>query len=246
MNWKNNPFFHVEDSGKENEASKDQPQQSEQGGSGKTAFTRRLPSLESAEIQVTTNTYTSRPSAEDQEKYNTHFDGILQNANIPPPNYFTFARMLAEMGELPDTPKFKSAFAALKVQGLTKATLISTANTYLGVLDEDNKGFKKAVEDQQKGNTQNIQLINDTIKSNNSEIERIQAETAEAIKRLEEQRDSQIQQLKSNNDQSLQQIAPLEESSKKVDHKLSAYDSACNQYKRVIQDDISKIQSIIN
>ena len=179
-------------------------------------------------------------------KFTAHFDGVLGEAKIPEPNYFTFSRMLAEMGELPDAPKFKGAFAALKVQGLSKARLIATATSYLHILDQDNAGFKQAVENELKENSKKIQDVKATIQANLSEIDRIKKETDDAIRALEQKRDSQVKQLQDNNQHSQDQVAPLEESSRTVNEKVMAYDDACSQYKSIIQGDINKIESIIS
>ena len=247
--WKNNPFFHVEETPDDKKQEPQQTQQPEQGGSGNTSFTRRLPSLSgnSAPTQQPVQSYTpAKQSGPDMAKFTAHFDGVLEEAKIPAPNYFTFSRMLAEMGELPDNPKYKGAFAALKSQGLTKANLISTANNYLSILDQDNQGFKQAVQDELQANNKKLQDINSSMNANNLEIERIKKETEQAIIALEQRRDTQIKQLQDNNSLFENQILPLEEASKTVNEKVSVYDTACTQYKQIIQEDLSKIQSIIN
>jgi hypothetical protein len=50
------------------------------------------------------------------------------------------------MGNLPDETKFAAAFGGLSVQGLTKAKLLETATTYIGVIDEDSKKFNSALD----------------------------------------------------------------------------------------------------
>ena len=251
--WKNNPFFKIEDKDPiEQEPAKqaNEKPQPDKGGSEKTSFTRRLPELSQKETRSTpVENKVSAPqkiSSPEVELFTSHFDGILSSANLPSPNYFTFARMLSEMAELPDGPKYKSAFAALKVQGLSKDMLISSANAYLGILDQDNKGFKDAVDRQEGDNVKKIQDIRNSIQTNLSLIETIKVETEESIRKLTENRDAKIKALVSNNNDAEQQVNPLEDANEKIQTKVENYDIACSQYKQIIQDDLTKIQTLIN
>lgn len=243
-----NFFFEKEDNKKDVKIKETSENQQE----GKTSFTRRLPSLSATETSETAlsdtsgSTYAAPPSdREDIMKFNQHFDEVIGSANIPGPNYFTFSRMLAEMGDLPDPAKFKGAFAALKIQGVSKSVLLETANKYLSLLDEDNAGFKKAVEESTASNQAEIDRIKKSINDNRQAITDLEADTEEQIKKLRESCALKTKALEDQISKSQSQIGPLESETSKVRNKVRVYNEACQQYKSVIQDDINKINSLI-
>lgn len=241
-------FFEKEDDKKEQQTRQAPPPSDE----GKTTFARRLPSLNSSSPSPSTtetqgSTYQSSPSAEreDIKKFTLHFDEVIENANIPAPNYYTFSRMLAEMGDLPDPAKFKAAFAALKIQGVTKSTLIDTANRYLSLLDQDNAGFKKAVDDSTQSNQAEIDGIKKSINDNRQAITDLEKDTEDQIKALRESCSLKTRALEDQIAKNQSQIGPLESETAKVRNKVRAYDEACQEYKSIIQDDVNKINSLI-
>jgi chromosome segregation ATPase len=72
----------------------------------------------------------------------------LSEANIPGPDYYEFARMIAVMRAIPDeAARFNAAFAGLQVQGLDKQRLLDTAAEYLRVLTADARQFQTTVDD---------------------------------------------------------------------------------------------------
>jgi predicted phage tail protein len=219
--------------------------------SGSTSFTRRvLPRLGNNTDAAPVVTKPAQKTTVDQsdpifQKFLGHFDSVLEKTNLPVPNYYSYSRMLAEMSDLPDQAKYRGSFAALKVQGLTKQTLIESANKFLGILDADAVGFKQTVQDSLKSNTDQIESINNQIQKNLDQIEKIKKDTADRIAKLQSDCDDQVQKLKDINETSQAQIDPLEHESQTVNDRVSIYQSAIAQYKDVIQDDINKIQSLI-
>jgi len=244
-----NFFFEKEDDKKEEQTSQSTPPSDE----GKTTFARRLPGLNTSSTSPSTttetqgSTYQSSPTMEreDIKKFTLHFDEVIENANIPAPNYYTFSRMLAEMGDLPDPSKFKGAFAALKIQGVSKSSLIDTANKYLSLLDQDNAGFKKAVEESTQSNQAEIDRIKKSINDNRQAITDLETDTEEQIKALRESCSIKTRALEDQIAKNQSQIGPLETETSKVRNKVRSYDEACQEYKAIIQDDINKINSLI-
>jgi uncharacterized protein YukE len=184
-------------------------------------------------------------SKEDKEKFNRHFDEVISGANLPGPNYFTFAQMLGEMGDLPDAAKYKAAFAALKVQGVSRDKLISTAKAYLDILDQDNSGFKSAVEQSTTEHAGEIQSIEKSVTDAQQAIKDIKAATEAEIERLQRDCDTKVKTLQDQIKTNQAKVAPLEEEIDKVQNKVRSYDQACQQYKASIQDDINKINTFI-
>ena len=226
------------------------------GGAGKTSFTRRLPSLSNNNADSPTASVTNlmdnllpsvkKPGSDiDQSKFHAHFDQVLSTSGGTGPNYFTFGQMLTEMGDLPDSAKYKGAFGALRTQGLSKQTLIESANHFLNLLDQDNENFRKRALDTQKESKDQIQSVNNLVSLNNQKIDKVKSDIALQIKQLEQMRDNQIQQLQKEIDDNKKKIAPLEEEASKMNDRITAFDSACKDYQSMISQDIQKIQSII-
>jgi hypothetical protein len=83
------------------------------------------------------------------ERFAGHFDKLLSEANIPGPDYYEFARMIAVMQGIPDeAARYNAAFAGLQVQGLTKQRLLDTAGGYLRVLTDRRRaipGYRRLI-----------------------------------------------------------------------------------------------------
>jgi hypothetical protein len=81
------------------------------------------------------------------DRFAGHFDKLLSEANIPGPDYYEFARMIAVMRAIPDeAARFNAAFAGLQAQGLDKQRLLDTAAGYLQVLTADARQFQTTVD----------------------------------------------------------------------------------------------------
>jgi hypothetical protein len=81
------------------------------------------------------------------DRFAGHFDKLLSEANIPGPDYYEFARMIAVMQGIPDeAARYNAAFAGLQVQGLNKQRLLDTAGGYLRVLTADAGQFQATVD----------------------------------------------------------------------------------------------------
>ena len=222
-------------------------------GSGQTSFSRRLPDISTIQDKKSIDmdmsfvpaTKPTNNSGLDDGKLHAHFDQVLAESGGAGPNYFAFSQMLGEMGELPDGPKYKGAFAALRSQGLSKQNLVDSANTFLQLLDRDNEGFKSEALGTQKESRDQIQAVNNLVDLNNQSIAKVTQDTALQIKQLEEARDIKIRQLQKEIDDNKKKIAPLEEEASKINDRIASFDRACSNYKSMIVTDIQKIQTII-
>jgi uncharacterized protein YukE len=241
--------FFFEDDEKDKKEIKSTPPPPQEASPARTSFSRRLPPLdgtqtEDAPVPARGSEYVST-SREDKEKFHRHFDEVIRGAGLPGPNYFTFAQMLGEMGDLPDAAKYKAAFAALKVQGVSRDKLISTAKAYLDILDQDNSGFKSAVEQSTTEHAGEIQSIEKSVTDAQQAIKDIKAATEAEIERLQRDCDTKVKTLQDQIKTNQAKVAPLEEEIDKVQNKVRSYDQACQQYKASIQDDINKINTFI-
>jgi hypothetical protein len=166
-----------------------------------------------------------RSGAGVDNRYTEYFDKLLSEANIPGPDYYEFARMVAAMQLIPDeSARYHAAFAGLQVQGLNKDKLLSTAAEYLRVLRADSDHFQKTLE----------AALQDKVRGKETE--------AEAKARRIQALSQEIMQLQ-------QQIGALQDEVRVNRDKLtgsgSSYDAESQRRQQQIQSDIDKISQYI-
>jgi hypothetical protein len=169
---------------------------------------------------------TSQPggSSSDQ-RFAEYFDKLFSEANIPGPDYYEFARMIAAMQVIADErARYAAAFAGLQVQGLDKEKLVSTAGEYLRVLTTDADRFGKTVEAALQ--------------------EKVQSKVGEA-----DEKARRIQQLSQEIVELQAQISAMQneirENKERLEASNSAYAAESEKRKRQIQADIEKINNYI-
>jgi hypothetical protein len=155
-----------------------------------------------------------------------HFDKLLGEANIPGPDYYEFARMIAVMRGIADeAARYNAAFAGLQVQGLNKQRLLDTAAEYLGVLTADAGQFQATVDD--------------------SYQEKVRGKESEA-----EEKAARMQSLSKEIVQLQQEIAALREEVRTAKEKLAggsnAYAAESKHRQQEIRRDIDKINQYIH
>lgn len=165
-----------------------------------------------------------RAAADD--RYAEHFDKLLRDANIPGPDYYEFARMIAVMQGIPDeAARYNAAFAGLQVQGLNKQQLLDTASEYLRVLLTDAGQFQATVDA--------------------SYQEKVRGKEGEATEKA-----ARIQALSQEILQLQQQIGVLQDEIRTSKEKLaggnSAYTAESRRREQEIRRDIEKINQYIH
>ena len=158
-------------------------------------------------------------------RFSEYFDNLFKEANIPGPDYYEFARMIAAMQAIPDErARYAAAFAGLQVQGLDKEKLLTTAAEYLRVLGADADRFGSSVEAALK--------------------EKVHSRTAEA-----EEKNKRIQTLSQEILELQAQIGAMRseigEAKGKLEANSNAYAAECERRKQQIQGDIEKINHYI-
>jgi predicted nucleic acid-binding Zn-ribbon protein len=167
------------------------------------------------------------------EKFEKHFDSLMDQANLPGPDYFEFCKMMEALeAAVPDEKaRYAAVFASLKVQGLTKDNLISTAGKYKAVIQDDKAKFDIAVNDKLKGEVESrkVQLkdLGAKIVQNTETIKKLTQEITDA--------QNKIQLLN----------AEVGEKENKIKSNSEGYTVACNAMLNKINIDIQKIQSLI-
>ena len=167
-----------------------------------------------------------QPQDRSDDRFAGHFDKLLTEANIPGPDYFEFARMIAVMQAIPDeAARYDAAFAGLQVQGVNKQRLLDTAAEYLRILSADAGQFQATVDA--------------------SYQEKVHGKEAEA-----EEKAARIRALSQEIAQLQQQISSLQEETRISKEKLSgsttAYAAESNRRQQEIRHDIDKINQYIH
>jgi hypothetical protein len=155
-----------------------------------------------------------------------HFDQLLNEANIPGPDYYEFSRMIYAMQGIPDEgARYSAAFAGLQVQGLDKQQLLTTAGEYLRILAADAGQF--------------LQTVDSALQ------EKVYGKEKEAEKKA-----SRIQVLSQEILQLQQQISALQAEVRANKDKLtggsSAYTAESERRQQQIKNDIDKINQYIH
>jgi hypothetical protein len=169
----------------------------------------------------------SRPGGgSSDQRFADYFDILFSEANIPGPDYYEFARMIAAMQVIADErARYAAAFAGLQVQGLDKEKLVSTASEYLRVLTTDADRFGKTVEAALQ--------------------EKVQSRMVEA-----DEKARRIQQLSQEIVELQAQISAMQseirENKERLETSNSAYAAESERRKRQIQADIEKINNYIH
>jgi hypothetical protein len=177
-------------------------------------------------VSETTSFVPEATPPRDDQRFLDYFDKLFSEANIPGPDYYEFARMIAAMQAIADErSRYAAAFAGLQVQGLDKEKLLMTAAEYLRVLTADADRFGKTVE----------AALQEKVHSRSAEAEekgrRIQALSQEVLE-LQAQINSMQQEVREAKD--------------KLDVNSNAYALESERRKQQIQTDIGKINNYIH
>jgi hypothetical protein len=159
------------------------------------------------------------------EKFNQYFDQLFNEANLPGPDYFEFAKMTQAMATIADEKaRFSAAFAGLSVQGLDKIKLLQTAEAYLKILETDAANF-------------------------NSTVDAALAEKVQAKHQEMAQKEQRIEQLTREMSDLQNQIQLLQlevkENEEKIESNTGGYKLAAGKMKQQITMDIEKIKQHI-
>ena len=177
----------------------------------------------------------SKPSlnSEEIEKFEKHFDTLMNDTNLPGPDYFEFCKMMEALeAAVPDEKaRFAAVYASLSVQGLSKDKLINSAAKYKAVIQEDRTKFELAVNDKLKGEVESR-------KNQLKDYEAKMVQNSDTIKKLTQEiveAQAKIQSLNSE----------VSEKEAKIKTNIDGYTIACEAMLNKINVDIQKIDSLI-
>ena len=166
-------------------------------------------------------------------KFEQHFETLFEQTNLPGPDYFEFWKTMDTLEEhIPDeSARIKAVYASLKIQGLTKQTLVGTAGKYKEVILQDKANFESAVQKKSQaeiaGREAEIAKIEQAREEKRRMIEQLQQEIETSAKRLE----------------TLQEEIATEQS--KIENAQRGYLAACSAMVSKIEKDMERFQQII-
>jgi len=172
-------------------------------------------------------------NSEEIEKFEKHFDKLMDETNLPGPDYYEFCKMMEALeAAVPDEKaRYGAVFASLAAQGLSKEKLINTAAKYKMVIQEDKTKFEQAVNDKLKGEV-------DSRKVEISNLQNKVVQNTETIKKLTQEitdAQSKIQALGSE----------VVEKESKIKTNIDGYSIASGAMLNKINIDIQKIETLI-
>jgi hypothetical protein len=190
-----------------------------------------VPVINPSVLNSSSITQTVSVAQDDLQKFNQHFDGLFEQANLPGPDYFEFSKMCHAMATLPDEMKFPAVFGGLQVQGLTKQKLVESANHYISIIEEDAKKFNNAIDQK---------IV--------SEVQRKRSDAEQKRKSISD-REDMIKKLQEEITNESIEITKLEAEATdqeiKAGQKATTYKAACETRKTMIASDVHKINSLI-
>jgi hypothetical protein len=141
-------------------------------------------------------------------KFEKYFDRLFDQANLPGPDYFEFYKMMdtLEAHIHDEKARLSATFASLSIQGLTKDTLVDSANKYKAIIEKDKTNFENALNEKLKSEVgqkqKEIQDMEKKMAINAEQIQRLTKEITESqglIGNLKAKAAEEENKLKSNN-----------------------------------------------
>jgi hypothetical protein len=158
----------------------------------------------SAPIKILSNTENQAEAG----KFEKYFDRLFDQANLPGPDYFEFYKMMdtLEAHIHDEKARLSATFASLSIQGLTKDTLVDSANKYKAIIEKDKTNFENALNEKLKSEVgqrqREIQEMEKKMAINSEQIQKLTKEITESqglIGNLKAKAAEEENKLKSNN-----------------------------------------------
>lgn len=144
---------------------------------------------------------------------------VIEKNNQPGYDYLEFRQSLVNLGKLnmDESTRFKSAYAAAQAMGVTPASLIGSAKSYLSLLEGEGKKFAVAEQNQRtrvvEERKAELQQIQSEIQKKQETITRLQSEVEQWTKNLEDKKNeaaalgSKLEQTKSRFEAALRSLS---------------------------------------
>lgn len=169
----------------------------------------------------------------DLDKFEKHFEELFDKVNLPGPDYYEFWKMMETLeAAVPDeTVRMNAVFSTFKIQGLSKESLISSAEKYLQVVDKDKHEFQSAV------NTKVLGEIEGR-KSSVEELEKKNIANNEVIQNLTKEINDNQQKISTLKKEVIDAEA-------KINSNKNGYNIACDAMLAKLSSDIQKIKTTL-
>lgn len=164
--------------------------------------------------------------SKDFTDYTSHFQEIMDKANLPGPDYYEFSKAISEISDMAisEQQKFTMVFSGFKAQGVTPQKLVEAAKQYIDILNSDKEnGFNKELSDAES-----------YIQGQEVQITKLQDEIASLQKKITENTNS----ISTMNTQTRDLKA-------KLASRKSSYESTYNGFIAKINEDIGKINNYL-
>lgn len=138
--------------------------------------------------------YKGGPEVPAENRFLNVLAEAIEKNNQPGFDYLEFRQSLVNLGKLnmDESTRFKSAYAAAQAMGVTPASLINSAKTYLNILDGEGKKFAIAEQNQRtkvvEERKNELQQIQAEIQKKQETISRLQNEVEQWTKNLEDKK----------------------------------------------------------
>ena len=167
----------------------------------------------------------------DIDKFDKHFSDLFDKVNLPGPDYYEFWKMMETLeAAVPDERvRMNAVFSTLKVQGLSKETLVSSAEKYLSVVDKDKQEFQNAVNTKVLGEIEGRKTAVD-------ELEKKNQQNAELIQKLTQEISDNSQKITTIKKEVIDEEA-------KINGNTNGYNIACDAMLAQLSSDIQKIKT---
>ena len=169
---------------------------------------------------------TVNPTEEDIQKFKNYFDNLLNDSKSSGPDFFAFSKMIEAMTVIADEKaRYIAAFAGLAAQGLSKTTLIESANQFLEVLENDAVHFTGTVN----------ATFEEKVLSKKQAVEEKTKKIQELSRDITDL-DNQISLLK----------LQIEEDEEKINSNANGYKNESDSLKNKIGQELEKIKKYLN
>jgi predicted nucleic acid-binding Zn-ribbon protein len=134
-----------------------------------------------------TTTIVNNPGSQvEAGKFEKYFDRLFDQANLPGPDYFEFHKMMETLAAHihDEKARLSATFASLSIQGLTKETLVASANKYKAIIEKDKVEFERALNEKLKAEVgqrqKELQDLEKKIATNSEQIQKLTKEITES------------------------------------------------------------------
>jgi len=117
----------------------------------------------------TTNTTITPTTGVPDDKFISMLEAVISDNNLPGLDYYEFKKAIDKMSNLPmdEKTKFLSTYSIYESQGATKEILLSSIDTYIGLINKEQESFDAEMAAQYKEKVENRKL---EIEKNQKEI----------------------------------------------------------------------------